>query len=79
MLKWIITCSLMLPLASQAQETLIYLSPSGNDADPGTKDKPKATLAGAREIWRQFPGQATTVILRGGTYYREEPFTHIRR
>lgn len=74
MLKWIIACSLLLPLALQAQETLVYLSPTGNDANPGTMAKPKATLEGARETWRRFPGKATTVILRGGTYYLDAPF-----
>lgn len=69
MLKWIIFCSLLFPIAAMAQETHVYLSPSGNDANPGTKALPKATLKGAREVWRKSPDKATRVILRGGTYY----------
>lgn len=64
----------MLPLVAQAQETLIYLSPSGNDAHPGTRHQPKATLAGAREAWRKSPDRATTVILRGGYYFFDSAF-----
>ncbi|WP_298716124.1 PDZ domain-containing protein [Chitinophaga sp.] len=74
MLKWTLSFVLLLPLATQAQETLIYLSPSGNDANPGTKNQPKATFNAAREIWRKSPGQPTKVILRGGTYYLDVPW-----
>lgn len=73
MLKWIFSCCLLLPLVSPAQETLIYLSPTGHDDNPGTKAAPKATFRGAREAWRKLPGSATTIVLRGGTYYLTEP------
>jgi len=53
-----------------------YVSPSGSDANPGTKDKPVASLARARDLVRQVNAKArtpTTVFLRGGTYFLAEP------
>jgi hypothetical protein len=47
-----------------------YVSPSGNDANPGTLKKPFATLQRAQEAVRQKHGD---VILRGGTYYLPAP------
>jgi hypothetical protein len=48
-----------------------YLSPSGSDANPGTKSKPFLTLARARDavrsVNRQMKGDIS-VYLRGGTY-----------
>src|SRR5581483_52284 len=41
-------------------------SPSGNDANPGTLEKPFVTLQRAQQAVRQKHGD---VFLRGGTYY----------
>ena len=46
------------------------VSPSGNDANPGTLEKPFATLHRAQQAVRQKRGD---VYLRGGTYYLSEP------
>ncbi len=43
-----------------------YVSPAGNDANPGTLEKPFATLQRAQQAARQKHGD---VFLRGGTYY----------
>ena len=46
----------------------VYVSPSGNDANPGTKAKPFATVARAQEAVRlklAAPGPDITVLLRG--------------
>jgi len=43
-----------------------FVSPSGDDANPGTLKKPFATLQRAQEAARQKHGD---VFLRGGTYY----------
>jgi hypothetical protein len=43
-----------------------YVSPSGNDVNPGTLRKPFATLQRAQQAVRNKPGG---VYLRGGTYY----------
>ena len=54
----------------------VYVSPSGNDANPGTKAKPFATVARAQEAVRlklAAPGPDITVLLRGGRYQLPSP------
>ncbi len=46
-----------------------FVSPSGNDASPGTLDKPFATLQHAQQAARH---KRDDVFLRGGTYYLPE-------
>ena len=49
-----------------------FVSPDGNDANPGTPDKPLATLEGARIKVRQYktqnPGRPVIVEFAAGTY-----------
>ena len=47
-----------------------FVSPSGNDASPGTLRKPFATVQRAQQAVRQKRGE---VFLRGGTYYLPAP------
>jgi len=51
----------------------IYVAPNGDDANPGTEVKPLATIAAARDVARKIDGESVTVLLRGGTYYLNEP------
>ena len=50
----------------------IFVAPNGDDANPGTPDKPLATLEGARLKVRQFkaanPGKPIIVEFASGTY-----------
>jgi len=46
-----------------------YVAPTGDDANPGSLEKPFATLQRAQQAVRQTPGP---VYLRGGTYYLPE-------
>ncbi len=51
-----------------------FVALEGDDANPGTKEKPVATLARARDlIQRLQKATAVTVWVRGGTYYLNEP------
>lgn len=53
-----------------------YVAPNGDDADPGTRERPFATLARARDAVRQEKGKTntpTSVFLRDGTYLFTEP------
>jgi hypothetical protein len=54
----------------------VYVSPSGDDANPGTLKKPFATLQRAQQAVRQRPGR---VFLRGGTYYLPETLVFTAR
>jgi hypothetical protein len=49
----------------------IYVSPGGSDANPGTRDRPLASLDHARHVVAQRAdrSQPVTVLLAGGTYY----------
>jgi hypothetical protein len=68
----------LLPLlwAVMAGAVDFYVAPSGNDANPGTKDRPFVTLERARDAVRQVRSSTkgpVSVFLRGGTYYLEDP------
>lgn len=55
----------------------LHLSPSGDDANPGTIAAPLRTLQAARDMLREngWPGhQPCTVILHAGTYRLSKPF-----
>ncbi|MFO1475200.1 MAG: PDZ domain-containing protein [Verrucomicrobiota bacterium] len=47
-----------------------FVSPAGDDANPGTREKPFATPQRAQQAARSVRGE---VILRGGTYYLAGP------
>ncbi|MHB9107634.1 MAG: right-handed parallel beta-helix repeat-containing protein [Armatimonadota bacterium] len=54
----------------------LYIAPNGNDAlDGRSPDRPFTTLERARDEIRAHPGEAATVFLRGGNYFRETTFT----
>ena len=60
----------LLACASAVAAGEFYVAPTGSDANPGTKDKPFATVARARDAVRQLGPRrgAATVVLRGGTH-----------
>jgi hypothetical protein len=49
-------------------QTSIFVSPAGKDTNPGTKEKPYATIGKAQIEARQIKG-AVNIILRSGTYF----------
>ncbi len=70
--------------AFPARAAEFYVAPSGNDAEPGTRAKPFATLERARDAVRAIkakgmPAGGVTVWLRGGTYERKQTFELGRR
>ncbi len=66
----LILFTLIFTLFMQAcsQEAIIYVSPKGNDNNPGTKDRPVATLQNAVELLQNNRGKNITVQLREGAY-----------
>ncbi|MCP5116490.1 MAG: hypothetical protein GY953_37150, partial [bacterium] len=61
--------ALTLSLATVAGAAEFYVSPSGNDQNPGTKERPFLTLAQARRAARPLAGNETVhVYLRAGKH-----------
>ena len=60
-------------------QAALYVSPGGSDDNPGTKDRPLATLAAARDALRRMradgklPAGGITVWVHGGTYELAAP------
>jgi Right handed beta helix region len=51
-----------------------YVSPGGNDANPGTESSPFQTFGKAQTVVRSIPkNEATTVYIRKGTYSLTQP------
>jgi len=71
---------LFLSLASTRGATEFFVDPGGNDANPGTRSRPFATLERARqEVQLARPknsrhGGGVTIWLRGGDYVRTSTF-----
>jgi hypothetical protein len=66
----------LLLLASASQAAVeFHVSPGGNDANPGTRERPFASLDHARlaAARRTDRSQPVTIFLAGGTYYLPEP------
>jgi len=58
----------LLPLIATAQT--IFVSPAGNDKNPGTKEKPVASFIRAQMLARKIPaGSNVEVIFASGIYY----------
>lgn len=52
----------------------LFVSPKGDDKNPGTKDQPFATLERARDEIRKFKKGNVTVCVRGGEYAVKQTF-----
>jgi len=63
--SFVLGAILIFTLTSLASATDYYVSPTGNNANPGTLDSPKADFS-----WfnNQVPKGDDIVYLRGGTY-----------
>jgi parallel beta helix pectate lyase-like protein len=66
--------------AQKSEANAFYVSPKGDDTNPGTIDKPFKTLSRARDAvrdykarMRQLPQGELTVFLQGGDYMLTEP------
>jgi len=62
----------LLQLSTSGDAATFFVSPAGNDANPGSKSKPFASLARAQIAAQRVKGQPVKVWLRGGTYYLPE-------
>lgn len=73
---------LLLSCLLEAQEQdasikLIYVSPSGNNANPGSVEQPLRSFEGAQKMVQKFRNSQAhipvRVVFRGGKYYRTKP------
>lgn len=65
---------LILVSGCQQPQITLFVSPSGNDDNPGTKEQPFATLEKATKTASAFAGkEAITIYLREGVHYITEP------
>ncbi|MHB8900657.1 MAG: right-handed parallel beta-helix repeat-containing protein, partial [Thermoguttaceae bacterium] len=74
-LAWCLPVLASLALCSIAAAEELYVNPAGSDANPGTRAKPFATIAHARDVVRELPQRANEpfrVVLRGGVYRLSE-------
>ena len=78
MVRWryaLILGALILGLHAALPGADFYVSPKGSDHNPGSKQKPFATLERARDAARFGKYESTiTIWLRGGTYPRSSSF-----
>ncbi|MDF7824775.1 right-handed parallel beta-helix repeat-containing protein [Pontiellaceae bacterium B12227] len=71
-ISWTVVGALAL-LAGQAHAEDLYVSPAGNDSNPGTKELPVATFGRAVEKVRPYAGKVpVTVRFADGVYYLPE-------
>lgn len=65
-----IIVGITLLLAGRLAAADLYVLPDGNDANPGTREKPLATLAGARDAIRKLKHEEpVTVLFAAGSYF----------
>ena len=75
----VLLCSIAAVSFSAAHARDYYVAPGGNNAGPGTMDRPFATVERARDAIRRIrtrvlATEAITVHIRGGKYFRASSF-----
>src|SRR5687767_9906007 len=66
--------ALLVLVACSDTPTTFWVSPTGDDANPGTEDAPFASLTRARDAVRDAQPSHAIVIVRGGRYELTETF-----
>ena len=82
MKKQVLAGALMAAAAVVAAPIELHVSPAGNDSNPGTREKPLATSAGARDALRRMRAAVADaqecvppaeVVFEDGVYLLSEP------
>lgn len=68
-----ITC--LAALCPPLMAATLYVAPTGNDHNPGTKDKPLASLPAARDAARAAGGSGHVILLAPGRYFHATKLT----
>ncbi|HLP17230.1 MAG TPA: peptide-binding protein, partial [Bacteroidota bacterium] len=74
--KGIILLAVLVPMWLSSQ-TRIFISPAGSDVNPGTREKPFATIRKAQLAARTIAGPVVIYMLEG-TYYLSRPIVFTR-
>jgi len=72
---FLLSCFSAFLLSSVATAADFHVAPGGKDDQPGTADKPFATIARAQQAARKVNGERVTVHLHDGTYELDAPLT----
>ena len=75
-LRLLLLVLVVLPALDLSLRAAIYISPTGDDANPGTQDRPIQTLEHARDLVRGMNAKPTRdimIYLAGGTYRLSQP------
>ena len=67
------TAAAFTPLAAEAATATLFVAPGGADSNPGTQDRPLATLAAARDAARKAGNGSHRIILAAGDYFLPAP------
>jgi len=71
---FLFACFLLALLVTKSLAVEFYVCPSGNDSNPGTKEKPLKTFAAARDKVRTIKKDGNiTIYFRDGFYYFTKP------
>jgi len=76
--RYLLRSLFLLVVACGPAQADFYISPSGDDANPGTKERPLRSIRQARDVVRRqlaredTPSRPLTVWLTGGTYRLDE-------
>ena len=73
MKRFLSICSALLLAVSTASSTTFHVAPGGNDANPGTVEKPFATLAVARDAARKAGAGPQHIVVMPGELFLEQP------
>ena len=72
-MKYTVLLAALLASTASADAADLFVSPSGSDANPGTLERPLATVERARDLMRSHKAAGpATVHLRAGTYLLRE-------
>ncbi len=69
-MRWVIYTMVLFLFSVSTMAGEFHVSPAGSDKNPGTKEKPFATLERARDAVRALKkGEPRCIVMRGGDYY----------
>ena len=75
MLKRLCIPAVLVIIAASAHGATFVVAPTGNDENPGTRERPFAALVAARDAARQAEGGPHRIVVMPGQYFLTETLT----